>query len=262
MISKLRPGLEARKNQRLAGQRFRLVNSRRQVIRYFFQEIYKRSLLPSTWAFFPPTHIICGWKEFSVLANSPDTVHVTADTCAAAVALAPRHADEWVVERMKELAAVLHSSSQHSRNAADVTQAGISLDINALDRATSVFECVTSPSCPISAASCLIGWERAGAHISCDLPYPTKTRGPVWYSTLWRGHKLRLSQRGFDAATALLELAGHDSQTTLARDFDREPLRFVCLNCTSSGLKGRQALKWRECVRCRLVCPYACLVPC
>lgn len=234
MRVRLEPTLLLYAQERLSRARQRLVDSRKAVVRSAFQA-YKQTMLPSTWAYWPPLYTVNQWEEFSAIINSSTDDPLTTEDCAEAIKVVPRHVEEWTVEQKTQLASLLPSYTQG--NASTPRAHPFAPDISPLDLATSVFECLGSSLSSVAAGRCLIGWEAAGAHMRCES-----------LEHFW-DHRLHFSQRGFDAATSLLELAGFDPRTTSASDFDREDLRFVCTHCTSMGLKGRRALTWRECVR-------------
>jgi len=150
----------------------------------------------------------------------------------------PSLIDEWRVSKFKQLAAQL-PSQKSSR----VDEEERDPDVLALDLATSVFNCLGSSRSSLRTGGCLIGWDGAGPHLRCPA-----------LEKYWE-NRLHFSQRGYDAATELVTLAGFDARTAKIWDMDALNPRFVCLTCpleANSRIqdgRGRSVWNWREAVR-------------
>lgn len=97
--------------------------------------------------------------------------------------------------------------------------------------ATSVFECGRC-------RKALHGFDAISDHLHCPAPHDT----------------MSFSTSGATAVETLLKLLNMDPVTTLTGELDKLDHRFMCANCPvhatgRRGVRGRYALRWRECVR-------------
>jgi len=168
----------------------------------------------------------------------------------------PAAVEGWTREKMRQLAGLLPDSRRVDvsdvRYCDDLTGDAIDApppfleepdeepDVHLLNLATSVFTCLGSTISSVRAGRCLIGWDGAGPHLRCGA-----------LQTHW-DRRLHFSRRGYEAASALVELVGWDAGTATVVEMDGFDGRFVCGGCSASegeGEGGRKALTWRECVR-------------
>ena len=119
------------------------------------------------------------------------------------------------------------------------------LDDDALDLVTSVFVC--NSHSPIGPYPALIGWEDAAVHLECNMSrnHEDLTKNfpePFLFEYSMTGHKTSLF---------LLGLLGLEASTP-ASDVEALEARFICASCPledqRGGMKGRFALKFKECV--------------
>ena len=118
---------------------------------------------------------------------------------------------------------------------------------DALDLATSVFICTLHPPNP-TCYSVLLGWEDAAVHLECNLTQNhqqlTKNFPELFL--------FEYSMIGRKTALFLLGLLGLEASTP-ALDVEALEARFMCVSCPLEArrgrMKGRFALKFKECVR-------------
>ena len=215
---------------------------------------YKKSVPPLTWAYLPPHYAVYQFKPFEDLINAPHDEELDKASCEDALCCLPKEVQDWTLTKKRQLVSLLPghdnggtTTSQHagaSSEPCDPSQ-GVEDNFEALQLATSVFCCLGSNISPQRKTGlCLIGWEGAGPHLRCSA-----------LETYWE-KRLHFSQRGHDAATALVNLACLDPRTTTAADMDRLDYRYICTSCpiaSYSGFKGRHAYNWRDAVRSKLL---------
>jgi len=115
---------------------------------------------------------------------------------------------------------------------------------DALDLATSVFTCTLhSPKC----YSVLLGWEDAAVHLECNM-----TQNHQQPTTDFPEFLFEYSMIGRKTVLFLLGLLGLEASTP-ALDVEALEARFMCVSCPLEArrgkMKGRFALKFKECVR-------------
>lgn len=234
--------------ERWARERGILINKRKEFVHELYRE-YKKSVPPLTWAYLPPHYAVYQFKPFEDLINAPHSDELDRASCEEALWCLPKEIRDWTLTKKRQLVSLLPgrgsggtTTSQHAGPSSERSGPSQEMEDNfeALQLATSVFCCLGSNVSPQRKAGlCLIGWEAAGPHLRCTS-----------LETYWE-KRLHFSQRGHDAATALVNLACLDPRTTTAADMDRLDYRYICTSCpiaTYTGFKGRHAYNWRDAV--------------
>ncbi|KAJ7124435.1 hypothetical protein C8R44DRAFT_148235 [Mycena epipterygia] len=178
-----------------------------------------------TWPYYPQFDSIVTFRPLHDLIHDPSDSPLaeTDERLAEALEGLPAFVETWKAERRAMLTSLLPSSSPSDK-----------ADVRRLELATSVFSC----SCAVPRS--LIGWDGAGVHVRC----PRHEFAPY----------------GAAAARELVRLVGLDPETTTAAEMDRlcgngrvgdQERRFLCALCPViryKRMRGRWAMRWRECV--------------
>ncbi|KAF8167227.1 hypothetical protein B0H34DRAFT_680927 [Crassisporium funariophilum] len=240
-FAKLRPHLERAIVEagiaRVKEKRKKIIEDRNEFLRDEYRAWIKTECLPSTGPYVPPVFEIRHFEAISNVINAEhDNELVTGDLDQAFKEL-PHLIQNWTISKMTQLASSLPSNQPATVEGSSME--GVEPDLLALSLATSVFNCLGSVMSSMRFGLGLIGWDGAGAHLRCGA-----------LERYWE-KRLHFSQRGYDAATCLVELMESDPKTTRIWDMDQLDKRFICLTCprkTVKGITGRGALPWRDCV--------------
>jgi hypothetical protein len=232
-----------RKAKRVAREREPLVESRKIVVKQVYTD-YKKTLVPTQWAYHPGDNQVYKFKDFAALINNPSNAILGPQHCHSALQKLPSLVNAFNEEKKSVLLSLLNnregtSSGSNSDNAVDPGR-------SCLDVATSIFQC-TTPGCQ-SRQKPLIAWQRAICH-TCDghrgYAYGYSSRGTS-------GPEFKFSERGSKAVESLAMLLELNVLTAVPADYDRKAARFVCSHCnthTRSGIHGHETMTWRDCVR-------------
>ena len=205
--------------------------------------------MPTQWAYHPKDDQVYNFEGIAALINDPSASNIE-----------PSHYRE-ALEKLPSLIAAFNEEKR-ALLLSLVTRKDSSSDISndiegktgrtCLDLATSIFRCSTV-GCQLQERP-LIACQRAICH-SCD-----GHRGQVYGYHYGYSHSQRdmltpaftFSDRGSTAVESLAVLLALDARAAVPADYDRKAARFVCLNCTllssRAGIRGREALTWRDCV--------------
>ena len=193
----------------------------------------KGKLVPTQWAYHPDVDQVYKFRPIAALIDDPSDSKIGVHQCLEAFQELPGLV-QALHEEKKAVLLSLVSQREGGSGGSDI------------NLATAVFECNT-PGCQ-GAQRPLIGWQRAICH-TCDGHY-----GHHYYCYSGCGTitpTFIFSDRGFKAVESLASLLELDVQTAVPADYDQKLARFVCLNCNlvnRSGMHGREALTWRDCV--------------
>lgn len=223
--------VKVQRTARLARERISLIESRKRAIEQVYSA-YKKTLVPSQWAYLPNVEYIYTFEGFVDLIEDPSDSKLEV------------HQFQKALQNLPGLVEARNNAKKATlSNLLPLVGGGgeTSKRPDILDLATSVFQCKTS-GCH-SSLKPLIGWRRASCH-SCINWYSWST-----YRTLEPSYQF--SKKGSQAVRALAALLKLNPLTALPEDLDGQLARFGCLDCASthsSGYHGRTALTWRECV--------------
>ncbi|KAJ7775650.1 hypothetical protein DFH07DRAFT_87474 [Mycena maculata] len=237
------------RSERLRRERKELVDSRTSAVAEAASHVL-RTAPPKTWAYVPPFYTIHSFAPLRTLIDDPSDARLTSQDARLADALVglPAFVEAWRAEKRALLASLLPPAVD-----ADVATPA---DVRRLELATSVFTCLGSwvGGMTVTAGRSLIGWEGAGAHLRC------RSLARFW------DHRPHYAPEGAAAARELVRLVGLDPETTTAAEMDRlcgdgregnGEKRFLCVLCPTEGYKGvrgRRAMRWRECVQHTIKC--------
>ncbi|KAJ7124419.1 hypothetical protein C8R44DRAFT_875455 [Mycena epipterygia] len=243
------PLVDAARHARLAHERTLLIKTRSRVVVLAASHIL-RTAPRETWAYNPPAYAIEAFAPLRELIHDPSDTPLADDDQRLAEALVglPAFVEEWRNDKRQLIASLLPSPS--------TSYAVEAPDVRRLQLATSVFTCLGSWVGPtaVTAGRSLIGWEGAGAHLRCRSLQRFWDRRP------------HFAPEGAAAARELVRLVGLDPETTTAAQMDRlcgngkegeEEKRFLCALCPTQGrkgIRGRPAMRWRECVQHTIEC--------
>ncbi|KAJ7211565.1 hypothetical protein GGX14DRAFT_623058 [Mycena pura] len=241
----LLPFVDAARRERLKRERAQLMGRRSAVVITAAAHVL-RTAPRETWAYNPPNYAIETFPPLQELIQDPSDARLAEDDARLADALLglPAFVEAWREEKRALLASLLPLPAACSPDAA------AALALQRLPLATSVFTCLGSwvSGTTVTAGRSLIGWEGAGAHLRC------RSLHRFW------NHRPHYAADGAAAARALVRLVGLDPETTTAAQMDRlcgdgragdTEKRFLCALCPAQRhkrVRGRHAMRWRECV--------------
>lgn len=222
---------------RLVKEQEELISQRKKEVTAIYKDCQRR-LDPALWQYLPKPDYSYGMDTISHYIYSHEQSAILDPYGTAQMILL--FFDQWLACGRRGL---LELTSKHYTPSV--------LPDDALDLATSVFTC-TSHS-PIGSYPVLLGWEDAAVHLECNMS---------------RNHKdltknspepflFEYSITGRNTALFLLLLLRLDASTP-ALDVEALEARFMCASCpleSRRGMKGRFALKFKECV-CLLTFPW------
>ncbi|KAK7053705.1 hypothetical protein R3P38DRAFT_1464714 [Favolaschia claudopus] len=230
-----------------------------------------RTAPAETWAYIPPQYTVEAMPQLQELIQDPSDTPLPDDDPRLADALLelPAFVAAWREEKQALLASLLPlpslpaeaecgpSSSSSSSSFTPIPP--LPAPLARLKLATSVFTCLGSwvGRMSVTAGRALIGWAGAGAHLRCRSLRNYWERRPHY------------AAEGAATAAALLRLVDLDPAVTTAKQMDEvcggelrgcgvqgktggPDKRFVCLLCpveACRGVRGRRAMRWRECVQ-------------
>jgi len=234
------------KSERIARERQQIIDSRKKVIKKVYSD-YKKTLFPTQWAYHPDDNQVYKFEGFASLINDPSASGIEPSQCHEAVQKLPSLVQAFNEEKKAALLSLVRRRDSGS-NSDIAGNAGPAC----LDLATSIFQCST-PGCRYRLRT-LIAWQRAVCHVCGG--YPGQGYGYSFpYSQLQQWDPLTptltFSDRGSKAVESLAVLLELDARAAVPADYDRKAARFVCRDCnpcTRSGIRGLEALTWRDCV--------------
>lgn len=221
----------------MARERQELILSRKNVIKAAYTA-YKRTIVPTQWAYHPDDNQVYKFEAFATLINSPSDSKLEPQHCHDALQDIPGLVD--ALNEQKKATLLLLLNSKRDNSILGNNNGASTFGMNHLDRATSVFQCF-SRECK-NFKKPIIAWQRAICHLCFRYGYGIAPSVQP---------NLVFSDCGSNGVSSLATLLGLDAQTAVPLDFDQKAARFVCLVCGLSkhgDIFGRQALTWRECV--------------
>lgn len=244
------PLVDDARTQRLVRERAELVTARSAAALTAVSHVL-RTAPPATWAYTPPAYTLETFAPLRALLEDPSSTPLLDTDARLADALVglPAFVEAWRAEKRALLAALLPGAADPP-------------DVRTLELATSVFTCLGSwiGGTAVTAGRTLIGWDGAGAHMRCRS-----------LQRFWEG-RVHYAPEGAAAARALVLLMGRDPATATAAEMDLlcgggtgaggegegegaaekgKEKRFLCAVCPverHKRIRGRRAMRWRECV--------------
>jgi hypothetical protein len=229
------------KAERVERERAPIIDGRKKVIKRLYAT-YKETLVPTRWAYLPDDDEVYTFEAFASLIDDPSEVGLEYAMCREALRKLPAFLNAHTEKKKANLLSLLSDGEGLDQTNNEV--AGYP-GRTPLDLATSIFQCTTT-GCRGQYGP-LVAWQRAVCH-SCKAQ-----KRPDFYGYTHRDVKpdLRFSDRGLKAVESLAPLLGLDARTAIPAEYDQKAARFICLECNvldRSGIRGREAFTWRECV--------------
>ena len=248
--SQIRATVEAEINkqkvERITRERKSVIDSRKQAVKALYSA-YKKTLVPTQWAYHPRNDQVCNFEDIAALINDP-LANIELSHYHEALNKLPGLIEAFNEEKKALLLSLLSPKDSSSSINNDVAGKP---GRTCLDLATSIFQCSTA-GCQLQGRP-LIAWQRVICH-SCSV-HCGQGDGYAYGYRYLRGDTLTpaftFSDCGSIAVESLAALLIIDAREAVPADYDRKTARFVCLNCNLSsraGINGREALTWRECV--------------
>jgi hypothetical protein len=222
------------RNERLAVERARRMDARRQQVSSFYQDT-RAYIDPVHWQHLPE---ICDVQEVSFFADyiraDPEPFRersIPVDAGRSAVLV---FVDKWIREKQAHLREVLEIAQPNVTPSLQPRQGDI------LNLATAVFLCRTRVPRYLEPSPCpaLIGWDAVGPHICCT------ERQRYTHKTLTHKQSFQFCVCGYHTVIQLLNLLNLDPLVTTAQDLDKLNARFI-YNASTTNVP---AMTWRECV--------------
>lgn len=213
---------------RLVRERQPLIASRKRIIAKIYSN-YKKTLVPTQWAYHPPVETLYKLDELAELIDDPSNSEIDIEVWTQALNRLPVIVESLNEEKKAILLSLLPAGDGQT-----------ACKTASLDLATAVFQC-TAYTCTHKNKP-FIGWQRAVCH-SCNGGYGSRVlpSEPAYKFNKWAADTVRV----------IGGLLGLDTTNANPRDFDLKAARFSCLSCQLStvfGIRGRKALTWREAV--------------